>query len=84
MATFEEHKTKIALVLSDLMMPDMDGETLFHRLRAGNPHLKMVMMSGYPLGEKGAKLLEQGVVAWFQKPISFVQLSQIVDKALSN
>ena len=82
MAIFEERKTKIALVLSDMIMPDMDGETLFHRLRAGNPHLKMVMMSGYPLGERGAKLLKQGAVAWLQKPISLRKLSQVVGKAL--
>ncbi|MFC1532771.1 ATP-binding protein [Thermodesulfobacteriota bacterium] len=84
MAIVEERKTKIALVLSDMMMPDMDGETLFYRLRARNPHLKMVMMSGYPLGERGAKLLELGVVAWFKKPIRLGQLSQVVDKVLSN
>ncbi len=83
-AIFEDRKTKIDLVLSDMVMPDMNGETLFHRLRAGNPDLKMVIMSGYPLGEKGAMLLEQGVVDWFQKPISFGQLSQVVGKALSN
>ncbi len=83
-AVFEEHKNKIALVLSDMIMPDMDGETLYQRLSAENPHLKMVMMSGYPLGEKGARLLKQGIVAWFQKPISLGQLSQILGKALTN
>ena len=42
LAIFEEHQTEIALVLSDLTMPDMNGETLFRRLRAGNPHLMEV------------------------------------------
>jgi CheY-like chemotaxis protein len=44
----------------------------------------MVMMNGYPLDETGAKLLEQGIVAWVQKPISLGQLSQAVGKALSH
>ncbi len=80
---YKEHKTKIALVLSDIVMPDMDGVTLFHHLRVENPNVKMVMMSGYPLEEKSAKLLEMGIVSWFEKPISLEQLSHIVAKALS-
>ena len=84
MAVFEEHKTEIALVVSDMMMPGMDGETLFHRLRAENPHLKMVIMSGYPLGGTGTTLSDQGLVSWVQKPISFGQLSQVVSEAMSN
>ncbi len=64
-------------------MPDMDGVTLFQRLREKKPQVNMIIISGYPLGERGAALLEQGIVAWFEKPISFGQLSQVVGKALS-
>jgi CheY-like chemotaxis protein len=80
---FEDHKTQIALVLSDMIMSDMDGEALFHRLKARNPHLKMILISGYPLGEKGETLLAQGIVTWTPKPVSFEQLSQVVGKALA-
>ena len=83
LAIYREHRTEIALILSDMVMPEMTGEALFHTLKAENPNIKMVMMSGYPLGEKGAELLEKGVVDWFEKPISFGPLSQVVDKALS-
>lgn len=48
-----------------------------------DPKLKMILMSGYPLGKKGAALLEQGLVSWIEKPISFGQLSQALDQALS-
>ncbi len=77
------YKDKIALVLSDMVMPDMDGVTLFHSLKAQNPEIKLVMMSGYPFEEKGVKLLEQGVVNWFQKPISLEGLSQIINQAMA-
>lgn len=66
-----------------MMMPEMAGEELFYTLKAQNSEIKMVIMSGYPLAEKGAELLEQGIVAWFQKPISVGQLSRVMDKALS-
>jgi PAS domain S-box-containing protein len=81
---YEENTEKIALVLSDMIMPDMNGEALFAVLKEKNPDIKMVLMSGYPLEEEGARLLKQGLVSWFQKPMSTGQLSQVVGKALSN
>lgn len=81
---FKAHVQEIVLILSDMVMPDVDGEVLFHRLKAETNHLKMIVMSGYPLGDKGAKLLEQGVIDWFKKPISIDQLAQVVENALSD
>jgi PAS domain S-box-containing protein len=83
LTAYQAHQADIALVLSDLMMPDMAGEELFHRLKAQNPGLKMVLISGYLLEEKGAALLKQGITAWVQKPLSFEQLAQVVSQALS-
>ncbi|MEW5959929.1 MAG: PAS domain-containing protein, partial [Chloroflexota bacterium] len=84
LAVYQAHRADIGLVLADMVMPDMGGEALFQALKAENPELRMVMMSGYPLGQEGVRLLEQGVVAWFEKPMSFGQLSQVVSQALSN
>lgn len=84
LAIYRAQQATIALVLSDMVMPDMDGEALFQALKKADPDLKMVVMSGYPLGEKGARLLRQGIVAWLEKPVSFRQLAQVVGKALSN
>jgi PAS domain S-box-containing protein len=81
-AAYEQHLAGVDLVLSDMIMPDMTGEVLFSILKTRAPALKMVIMSGYPLGEKGAELLEQGLIDWFQKPASFKQLSQIMGQAL--
>jgi CheY-like chemotaxis protein len=80
---FDDHKTQIALVLSAMIMSDIDGEALFHRLKARNPHLKMVLISGYPMAEKRETLLAQGIAAWILKPASFEQLSQVVGQALA-
>ncbi|MCB8989896.1 MAG: PAS domain-containing protein [Ardenticatenaceae bacterium] len=80
---FEASQSQIDLVLSDMVMPDMDGEALFQHIKATNPDVKMIMMSGYPLGDRGARLLEQGLVAWLQKPMSLERLSQAVSQVLS-
>ena len=55
---------------------------LFKALTAENPAIRMVLMSGYPLVKNGTELLAQGVVNWFQKPVSQLELSQILSKAL--
>jgi CheY-like chemotaxis protein len=82
LALYHQHKERIALVVSDMVMPDMDGSALFEALKAENPAIKMIIMSGYPLEDRGIKLLAQGMVDWFQKPISFDTLAQIISKGL--
>ena len=83
LALYRRHHGGIDLVLSDMVMPGMGGEELFRTLRAEDPGVRMVMMSGYPLRDNGAELLEQGVVAWLEKPIELEPLAQMVADVLS-
>ena len=64
-----DQETSINLVLSDLVMPEMGGVALHAELKERYPNVKMVVMTGYPLAEGGKDLLEQGIVAWLQKPL---------------
>lgn len=80
---YEQHLGVIAMVLSDMVMPDMDGATLYATLKMKYPEIKVILMSGYPLLEKEAQLLEDGVVDWFQKPPSLGKMSQILHNALN-
>lgn len=82
LAVYAKHRTKIALVLSDMVMPDMDGLALLNSLKAHNPAIKVVLMSGYPLDQEEARLLEQGVVDWFQKPLTLGLLARTINQAL--
>ena len=64
----------IDLVLSDLVMPDMGGRALYEALSQKYEGVKMLLMTGYPLGVDTKELLDRRKVAWLQKPFS----SQIV------
>jgi len=58
------------LVLSDLVMPNMGGRDLYYAVQQDFPHLKMILMTGYPLGGGTRELLDRERVAWLQKPLT--------------
>ena len=80
----EQHREEVALVLTDMVMPDIGGKELIQILQAREPHLKTVVTSGYPLEEGGRDFLAQGSVEWIGKPVSIAQLAQVVDRVLHN
>ncbi len=79
---YQNRQQEIALILSDMMMPDMDGVALFQALRARNPHIKMVMMTGYPLYQKSQEILSQDAVPWINKPMTFRRLAQVIAQTI--
>jgi two-component system cell cycle sensor histidine kinase/response regulator CckA len=46
-ALYTQHIRDIAVVVTDVVMPDMDGRALANRLLELNPSLGVVLMSGY-------------------------------------
>jgi two-component system cell cycle sensor histidine kinase/response regulator CckA len=44
---FESHRGKIGLLVTDMMMPEMDGPTLASKLLAQDPGLPVLFMSGH-------------------------------------
>jgi two-component system cell cycle sensor histidine kinase/response regulator CckA len=73
---------KVALVLSDMVMPEMGGVALHALLKEKHPQVKMVVTTGYPLADGGKSLLEQGITAWVRKPFSTDEIARVVREAL--
>lgn len=82
LALFSQRRDQIDLVLSDMVMPQMGGVELYQELREQKPDVRLAIMTGYPLDDGGKTLLEQGIVAWIQKPFSIPDISQKVREAL--
>ena len=76
----EEHGGEVDLVLSDVVMPEMDGPTLLRELRAAHPDIKVIFMSGYA-EEAFAKNLPEGAnFGFLPKPFTLKQLIEAVKK----
>jgi len=70
---FNREGGKIDLVVSDVMMPEMDGPTLLKELRQRNPALKIVFVSGYAEDAFG-KNKPEGQFDFLAKPFTLKQL----------
>jgi CheY-like chemotaxis protein len=83
LGVYAARREDISLVLSDMVMPEVDGPTLFTALKKQNPKIKVVLMSGYHPEKNIDDLLQHGLADWFQKPVSLEALSQIIKKAIA-
>nr|NJM01692.1 PAS domain S-box protein [Desulfobacula sp.] len=78
MALAGEHTGKIHLLMTDVVMPGMNGRDLARRLTAIHPDIKLLFMSGYTanvIAHQG--VLDEGV-AFIQKPFSMADLAEKV------
>ncbi len=55
-ALYAQHKDEIDLVLTDLMMPFLDGKGMIRAIRRLNPQIKVVITSGLNFDEKLLKI----------------------------
>ncbi|HVW83304.1 MAG TPA: response regulator, partial [Bryobacteraceae bacterium] len=69
-AIWEERRGRIDVLLTDVIMPQMSGGDLAHRLREVNPHLKVLFMSGYTDDILASHGVMAGETQLIQKPFT--------------
>ncbi|HEX3939706.1 MAG TPA: response regulator [Xanthobacteraceae bacterium] len=79
----ERHQGDIDLVVSDVVMPEMDGPTLLRELRSRNPALKIIFVSGYAEDAFQKHLPADGQFAFLAKPFTLKQLVNEVKETLA-
>jgi PAS domain S-box-containing protein len=67
-AVYAQHEKEIAVVLTDMMMPVMDGPAMIHALMRMNPAVKIVAASGLNANGSTAKASGAGVKHFLMKP----------------
>lgn len=73
---FQEKQELIRLVILDMIMPGMGGGEVFDRLKEIDPHVKVLLASGYSLDGNAAEILKRGCDDFIQKPFDLTVLSQ--------
>jgi two-component system cell cycle sensor histidine kinase/response regulator CckA len=79
----KRHDGEIDLVISDVVMPEMDGPALLKRLRAHKPDIKFIFISGYAEDAFKGAITENEQFAFLPKPFSLKQLAAAVKEALT-
>ena len=77
----EEHAEDIHLVLTDIVLPQVNGVEVFKTLHAQRPELPVVLMTGYCSADYLAGLRAQGVSGFLEKPFDEEKLLSTVREA---
>jgi CheY-like chemotaxis protein len=73
---------EIDLVILDMVMPDMDGEATFDRIREIQPEVPVLLSSGYAIDDRTRAILQRGCNGFIQKPFNLSALSQKIRHVL--
>ncbi len=84
LAIVEEGEHAIDLVVSDVVMPEMDGPSLLREVRKHQPHLKVIFVSGYAEDAFRKNLPEGETFNFLPKPFSLKQLVETVKKTMAD
>jgi signal transduction histidine kinase len=82
LAALEEMDGGIDLVICDVVMPGMSGPELVERLRARNPEIRVILMSGYTSNVMLRHGISEGDYDFLEKPFSADHLAAKVRGAL--
>jgi len=80
---FEAYRTQIDLVICDMIMPNMDGLELIHRLRAIDFNVKVLLSSGSLIDEDEKDVINRGFNGLVKKPYKIKTLSQKIAEVLN-
>lgn len=72
----DENPQRYGLLVTDLTMPEMNGEELVLRSRKRTPQLRAIIASGYPYAPHAAG------IEFLQKPFQPAALAQAVERIL--
>ena len=78
-----EREGRVDLVVSDVVMPEMDGPTLLRELRARDPNVKFIFVSGYAEEAFAKNLPSDQQYHFLAKPFTLKQLVAEVKGTLS-
>ena len=81
-ALYAQHRDEVAAVITDMMMPFMDGPATMRALQKMNPQVKVIAASGLSAGDKTAEATAAGALAFLPKPYTAEKLLKTLAEIL--
>jgi len=82
LGVFCQHHQKIVSVLLDITMPRMDGVEVMHKMRDIDPHVPIILVSGYSKIEVALLADEESPDGFVQKPFRIQSLKNVLLQVL--
>lgn len=70
------------IVLTDLMMPGLDGFQVLEWIRENQPHVQVIVITGFATVTKAVTAMKQGAFDFVGKPFTPDYIRVVVDKAI--
>jgi DNA-binding NtrC family response regulator len=80
--TYSESPENYALVIVDLMIPDMRGDELAQQILSANPGVRVLICSGYPINKDTFPDEQRNRLAFLHKPFLPKMLLESVEKLM--
>jgi CheY-like chemotaxis protein len=71
------------LIITDIMMPDMNGMELLKSVKFTNPHIKFIVMTGFHKPENIPLCLKYNISRYIQKPFRMEQINSVVEEVIN-
>ena len=72
------------VVISDVMMPDLDGLELLQLLKAGDPHRPVVLITAHGTIDSAVEALKRGALDFLTKPLDYEKLDAVLETACTD
>ncbi len=80
---YKKHREDIRLIILDLTMPKLNGEETYKRLIKLDPHVKVILSSGFNAQDTISDFASKGVAGYLQKPYHLQSLSDKINEVLA-
>ncbi len=79
---YKKNQARIDIVVLDMIMPEIGGGEVYDRLKEVNPHVRVLLSSGYSINGEATEILVRGCNGFVQKPFSMKELSRRIREIL--
>jgi PAS domain S-box-containing protein len=83
LSLFAKHQDDIHLLLTDIILPDMNGKQLVEKIRIVKPDIKVLYMSGYEEGIIAEQSILTNDAKLIAKPFTYAELAEQLSKLLT-